>query len=275
MSTMRIGLIQSYPSFGDVDSNVDFAAAEISRVEADLVVLPELFNTGYQFVFREEVERFSEEIPLGKTCQAMMSIAEKHGLYLVFGLAEREGKRLYNSAAVVGPKGFIGRYRKTHLFEEEKLLFDPGDSGFQVFDTGPVRIGVMICFDWLFPESARILGLMGAEVLCHPANLVLSHCQQAMLTRSLENGLYSVTANRIGTEARGGKPALTFTGNSQIVDPAGEIVAYFGADDTGVLVADIDPETARDKSIAQRNDRFKDRRPEFYRLLARGDPGGR
>ena len=265
---MRVGLYQNHPVFGDVKGNVERAVEVLSTIETDLMVLPELFNTGYQFVSKAETEALAEEIPSGTTCKAMISLAKEREMFLVFGLAERKGDQLYNSAAVVGPRGFLGKYRKTHLFAEEKFFFDPGDTGFRVFDMGRARIGVMICFDWIFPESSRVLAVLGADILCHPANLVLPHCQAAMLTRSFENGVFSITANRVGTEARGGKQALRFTGKSQIVDHLGRVLAHLGEDESGLLLTDIDPSLARDKQITGQNDRMKDRRPEFYGPLA-------
>ena len=264
---MRVGVYQSHPEFGEVDTNVDRAVQELSMIRADLIVLPELFNTGYQFVSKEEVDALAEEIPSGKTCQTMMALAQEQGMFLVFGLAERDGDHLYNSAAVVGPSGFVGRYRKTHLFAEEKYFFEPGDTGFRAFDVGPARIGVMICFDWWFPESARLLALLGADIICHPSNLVLPHCQTAMVTRSLENGVFSITANRIGTESRGGKAPLTFTGRSQILDHRGRVLTMLQENETGLFVTDIDPVEARKKKVTAQNDTFEDRRPEFYQLL--------
>ena len=261
---MRIGVYQSSPQFGEVEKNVDQAIQALNEVEADLVVLPELFNTGYQFVSRKEVESLAEEIPSGRTCRALTELAKAKGLYLVFGLAERDASKCYNGSAVVGPGGVIGRYRKVHLFAEEKYFFDPGDRGFQVFDLGEARIGVMVCFDWWFPESARILTLLGADIICHPANLVLHRCQQSMITRSLENAVFSATANRIGKEARGGKEPLTFTGKSQVLDPKGVLLTQMGEEETGVAVVEIDVNQARDKKITQQNDRLGDRRPEFY-----------
>jgi predicted amidohydrolase len=264
---MRVGIYQNNPVFGKTEANVEQALQDVSSVNADIMVLPELFNTGYQFVSSQEAEVLAEEIPSGNTCQAMISLARATDMYLVFGLAEWDKKQIYNSAVVVGPEGFVGRYRKTHLFEEEKDFFAPGDTGFQVFDIGLARIGVMICFDWWFPESARALALLGADIICHPANLVLPQCQKAMVTRSLENGVFTVTANRVGTESRGGKNPLIFTGESQIVDNCGEILAKLGKDETGIALTEIDPAQARDKTITARNDRFIDRRPEFYTPL--------
>jgi predicted amidohydrolase len=264
---MRVGIYQNHPVFGQVEKNVEQAVQDLSQVDADLMVLPEFFNTGYQVVSRQEAADLAEEIPTGKSSQAMISLARSQDMFLVFGLAERDGDRVYNSAAVVGPEGFIGIYRKIHLFAEEKDFFDPGDIGFQVFDIGLVQIGVMICFDWWFPESSRVLTLLGADIICHPANLVLPHCQQAMVTRALENGVFIITANRVGTESRGGKAPLTFTGESQIVDNLGQVIAKLGENKTGVILADIDPEQAKNKSITPQNDRFEDRRPEFYGAL--------
>lgn len=268
---MRIGVYQSFPRFGEVENNIEQAVQDLKTVEADLIVMPELFNTGYQFICRKEVVGLAEEVPSGKTCQALMGLARVQGMFLVYGFAERHGEKLYNSAAIVGPTGFIGVYRKAHLFSEEKLFFDPGDTGFQVFDLGVARAGVMICFDWIFPESARVLALLGADIICHPANLVLPHCQAAMVTRSLENGVFSATANRVGIESRGHKGALTFTGGSQILDNAGQALTSLGGQETGVALANIDAERARNKKLTPQNDRLGDRRPELYRELLRLD----
>ncbi|MBU2499185.1 MAG: acyltransferase [Proteobacteria bacterium] len=264
---MRIGIYQNHPRFGEVERNIDEAIQALRGVEADLMVMPELFNTGYQFLSRKELEELAEEVPSGKTTQALLGVSRSLGTHLVFGLAEREGAKCYNSAAVTGPQGFVGTYRKAHLFAEEKELFDPGHEGFRVFDLGRARIGLMVCFDWLFPEVARALALLGADILCHPANLVLPHCQKAMVTRSLENGVYSATANRIGTEARGGKKPLVFTGRSQILDHRGQVLASMGEGETGVAVVEVDIEKARDKRITEQNDRLADRRPELYGAL--------
>ncbi|MDY6857492.1 MAG: nitrilase-related carbon-nitrogen hydrolase, partial [Thermodesulfobacteriota bacterium] len=242
---MRVGIYQSHPRFGEVERNIEQAIKDLEVVDAHLMVLPELFNTGYQFISRGELETLAEEIPSGKTCQALMDISRSWTMFLVFGLAEREGHFIYNSAAVTGPNGFIGRYRKVHLFAEEKGLFDQGNNGFHVFDIGMARIGVMICFDWWFPESARVLALLGADIICHPANLVLPQCQEAMTVRSLENGLFSATANRIGTESRGGKAPLKFTGRSQILDNRGEMLTRLGEKKTGISVVDIKVKQAR------------------------------
>jgi predicted amidohydrolase len=264
---MKIGIYQNNPEFGQVEKNVEQALRDLESVDADLMVLPELFNTGYQFVSREEAEELAEEIPSGNSCQRLMEVTGAKEMFLVFGIAERNRDKIYNSAVLIGPEGFIGIYRKSHLFFEEKYCFDKGDTGFRVFDAGIARVGIMICFDWWFPESARSLALMGADIICHPSNLVLPDCQKAMITRSLENGLFTATANRIGREARGGKPPLVFTGESQILDNKGKLLAKLGKDKTGIRIVDIKVEDARDKLITLHNDRLKDRRPELYEPL--------
>ena len=264
---MRVGLYQSNPAFGDIKGNVVDAIEALSRASMDLVVLPELFNTGYQFISKEELASLAEEIPDGFTCKSMIDLARQKKMHIVFGMPERSSDRLYNSAVLVGPNGFIGYYRKTHLFFEEKLLFDPGDTGFQVWDMGKARIGLMICFDWLFPESARILALKGAQIICHPANLVLPYCQYAMPVRCLENRVFSITANRVGTEQRGQKPPLTYSGKSIIVDPMGKVLVQLGDTEVGTVSVEIDPEKANDKKITEYNHVLDDRRPEMYAAL--------
>jgi predicted amidohydrolase len=264
---MKIGVYQNDPEFGQVDKNIQQAITALNNIEADLMVLPELFNTGYQFISKEEALGLAEEIPTGKTCRAMMEYAAAKNIFLVFGLAERVRGKVFNSAALVGPKGYIGRYRKSHLFLEETFFFQPGDTGFRVFDIGLANVGIMICFDWWFPESARVLALKGADIICHPANLVLPSCQQAMVIRSLENGVFSATANRIGTEARGGKEPLNFTGESQVLNHRGDILTCLEKNKTGICVVDVNIKMAKDKSITPLNDRFQDRRPELYKIL--------
>ncbi|MCP3978004.1 MAG: acyltransferase, partial [bacterium] len=118
-------------------------------------------------------------------------------------------------------------------------------------------------FDWAFPETARTLALRGADVVCHPSNLVLDHCQRVMLARSLENSVYSVTANRIGEERRE-HGSLRFTGQSQIVGPRGELLHAAGPDREELQVAEIDLSLARNKKLTPRNHLVRDRRPEFY-----------
>jgi len=161
----------------------------------------------------------------------------------------------------------MGLYRKTHLFFEETLYFTPGDTGFKVWDTPVGRIGIMICFDWFFPESMRSLALSGAEVVAHPSNLVLPFCPDAMPVRCLENRVFAITANRIGTESRKEDQTLTFIGKSEIVSPKGEILIRASDDSEAIMIADIDPAQANDKQLNPYNDVLKDIRPEYYKRV--------
>lgn len=263
---MKAALYQSNPIFGEKDKNLAHVAAAVKGADVDILVLPEFFATGYQFVTSAEVSELSEEVPGGETTRFLAELSRDAGMHIVAGLPERAGGKYYNSAVITGPSGVIGLYRKSHLFFEEKLFFTSGDTGFKVWDTAIGRIGIMICFDWFFPESMRTLAIAGAEVIAHPSNLVLPYCPQAMPIRCLENKVFSITANRIGVEARKeGKP-LTFIGRSLIASPEGSVLASAQEDQETLLIAEISPELARDKSITSLNDLFGDRRPDLYRL---------
>ena len=164
---------------------------------------------------------------------------------------------------LTGPDGLIGVYRKTHLFYEEKLWFSSGDTGFKVWQTPIGNIGVMICFDWFFPESARTLALRGADIIAHPSNLILPHCPDAMVTRCIENRVFAVTANRTGSEQRGDKEKLMFIGKSQITSPMGEILYRASGDKEELTVMEIAVERARDKNLNSMNNLFIDRKKNF------------
>jgi len=260
---MRVGFVQTKPRFGDVKQNVRRALAAAERLEADLVVLPELFGTGYLFAGKEQALAFSERARGGATVNAALEFARRTGAHLVGGFPERAGSKLYNSAFLVGPGGLVGVYRKIHLFMNEKKIFEPGKKPAPVWDIGIARVGIMICFDWIFPEVARSLALAGADILCHPANLVLPHCQDAMVTRCLENRVFAVTANRTGAERRAGKH-LRFTGRSRIVSPRGEVLAEGSASEPDARAVKIDVLTARDKHVTEANDLFGDRKQSLY-----------
>lgn len=263
---MKAGFIQTNPVFGNISVNVERATECIAATDADLIVLPELFNTGYQFISIDETTELSENIPAGFTTQRLIALSRERGVYIVAGIAERAGERCYNSAVLTGPGGFLGVYRKTHLFFEEKLWFSPGDTGFRVWKTPIGAIGIMVCFDWFFPESARTLALMGADIIAHPSNLVLPFCPDAMVTRCLENRVFAVTANRTGTEERGGRGALAFIGRSGIISPRGEILCRASDDQEESAVVEIDPAVARDKNLNPYNNFFADRRPDLYKV---------
>jgi len=260
---MKAGFIQFEPIFGEISSNIQIVERLTKGIDAELVVLPELFNSGYLFTSQEEAFSLGEEVPEGRTTRALCRIAQEKNIHIVAGICEKAGDRLFNSAVLIAPGGWRGTYRKMHLFDEENLWFHPGDEGFKVFDIGACRIGIMICFDWFFPEAARILALQGAQIICHSANLVLPFCQAGMVTRCLENQVFAVTANRTGREKRGERDLL-FTGKSQIVGLQGKALYQAGSATEEVGVVDIDVRAADNKNINSYNHLFEDRRVEFY-----------
>jgi predicted amidohydrolase len=261
---MKVAYVQTRPVFGDLEGNLRRAMKRAEAVRADLVVLPELFTTGYRFRDRAEARRYAEPAQGGLATRAAREVAARTGAFVVGGFAEAAGRKVYNSAFLVGPEGLVATYRKVHLFGSEREAFDEGDRPFAVHDIGAAVVGMIICFDWVFPESARSLALLGAEVIAHPANLVLPWCPDAMVTRCLENGVFAVTAGRVGRERRAGD-SLAFIGSSRIVGPDGKVLASASRDRVETGAATIDPARARDKRLGRANDRFADRRPAMYR----------
>ena len=260
---MRIALVQSSPRFGDVERNLEELRGLMAAGHADLYILPELCLSGYDFEDRAEAASLAEE-PDGRFVSALAEAATSRGAGIVFGFAEASGGgRLYNSSLLALPDGRKRVYRKTHLFAREKLVFEPGDSGFFVEEFRGARIGPAICFDWIFPESFRTLALLGADIIAHSANLVLPWCQRVDFARAIENRVFVATANRVGAEERGGR-SLAFTGGSVLVSPLGDYIVELPKDEVAIRVADIDPALGRDKAVTACNDLFGDRRPELY-----------
>ena len=260
---MRVGFFQYSPFFGNPEKNLDLIRDNVQRADStDILVLPELALTGYTFKDYKEAYSLSEEIG-GKWCEELIRIAGENHLVMAAGFLEREGKNLYNSAVLVDGKGISGIYRKIHLFREEKNIFKPGDKGLPVFSVLGINIGLLVCFDWIFPEAMRTLALKGADIILHPSNLVLPFYQKAAVTRAIENRVFIVLANRTGVEERSGIKN-EFTGKSEIVDPEGGVILEAGETEEGIFSVDINPEEAGDKKVTELNDLFEDRKPEFY-----------
>jgi predicted amidohydrolase len=259
---MRIGFVQTSPLFGEKQKNFAAALDLLNGCKAGLLVFPELFATGYTFTSASEVKDLSEATG-EETTKFIKLVCALTGATVVAGFIEREKGKYFNSAMMAGSDGLIVTYRKIHLFNREKLWFSPGDKAPAVYKTGHLKIGMMICFDWIFPETCRSLALKGAQVIAHPCNLVLPWAQQAMTTRCIENRVFAVTANRIGREMRG-MDDFRFTGQSQVTGCRGEILASAPDDEACVRFVDIDPAMALDKSVNPFNDLFGDRREELY-----------
>ena len=263
---MRVAFVQMHPEFGHKKRNIEKALSLMKSSPADLYVLPELFASGYMFISPQEVANLAEPFGEGETFKALSSFAEANKCGVVFGFAEKAPEGYYNSSAFAGYRGRRQLYRKIQLFYEEKLYFLPGNRQLEVFDFQGAKLGMMICFDWIFPEISRILALRGADIICHPANLVMPYCQDAMKTRSIENRVFAITANRIGMENRAGKE-LIFTGKSQITDCKGNVIYRASENKEEIFTADIKSEEARDKNINSVNNLWQDRRVDYYNRL--------
>jgi len=261
---MKIGYVQTSPNFGEKTKN--FAQVEnlLHKTKADLIVLPELFATGYTFISKEEAKSVAEDTE-GVTAKFLMGLAEKTGAVVVGGFVEKDGNQIFNSSMIVSNSEVLGTYRKLHLYYKEKLWFSPGNKPLKIYEVKKTKVGIMICFDWFFPETIRSLALLGADIIAHPANLVLPYCQNAMITRCLVNRVFAVTSNRIGYEARG-EDSFTFTGGSQITSFKGDVLSSAPKDAPHIDFVKINVKQARDKNLNKYNNIINDRRTEFYSL---------
>jgi predicted amidohydrolase len=260
---LTVGYVQFNPRFGHRDINIKYLIKRLDKLKkTDLIVLPELSTSGYAFANREEAKRYAEDIPQGQTIQTLLKIAKKQHMHIVAGINEIEHDNLYNSAVFLSPDGFVGKYRKNHLFNKEKTIFTQGNLKFPLFHIDDIKIGILICFDWIFPEAWRTLVLKEVDIICHPSNLVLKNlAHRSIPVTAMINRIYIICANRIGKERD-----LTFIGESMIVNPKGEIVHRAPPDKEEHYVATINPYTARDKKVTERNDVIRDRRPDIYEL---------
>jgi predicted amidohydrolase len=263
---LRIGTAQADFKLADTQTNLKIIGGlldQAARGSIDVLVLPELANSGYNFENQEQAASAAEEVDKDPFC-ALLRDWSAGGKLAVGGFCERCDGGLYNSAAIYGDGRLVSVYRKAHLFANEVTFFQPGNEKPLVFDFNGQKFGVMICFDWFFPEMARSLALRGAQIILHPSNLVLPWCQKAMLTRSLENRVFTATANRTGVDRD-----LAFSGLSQVTSPKGEVLAQADGSSTCVVWADVNLDDANNKMVTKQNDLFACRRPELYDDLCR------
>lgn len=276
-SPVRVAVLQFDPQVGLENREVNLRrslqlAQEAVNSGANLIVLPELSSTGYFFRSRQEAFDHSEPVPEGPSVQQWIDFTREHGVYLVAGLTEREGMRLFNTGVLLGPDGFIGKYRKAHLWNMEKLWFTPGDLGFPVFETPIGRIGLLICWDIWFPEVPRILTQQGADIICSLNNWVWTppplfddagKCMASYLTMTAAhvNNVFIAAASRVGEEH-----GARYLGCSLIAGTNGwPIGVVASADQQEILFADIDLTRARSAPIwNDLNDLHRDRRTDLY-----------
>ena len=256
----KTAIIQFAPELGNISKNTEFIKVQIEKLSSsDLVILPELASTGYNFRDADMANGLAEDPLKSNYVDMLAAFANSNDQYIITGFNEKSEDCIYNSSLLIGPKGLMGVYRKMHLFMNEKNIFRPGDSGLDVYDIGFCRLGMQICFDYLFPEPWRILSEKKAEVIVHPSNLLTQNAMKVLPGIALMNKIFIITSNRIGTEGD-----LTFNGSTMILDPNGDVLVKASTDKTEVVQYEIDPFLAHNKMITPMNHVFDDRRPEQY-----------
>jgi predicted amidohydrolase len=266
---------QIKPEFLRKDRNLNQCREWIEkamRERVDLLIFPECMLNGYMMDTLEEALETAETIP-GPITEQLASFSRETGIYLVVGMLEKELDLCFNTAILIGPKGYIGKYRKTHIpFMGVDRFVQPGGKNFRTFKVQWGTIGLAICYDICFPEMSRILALMGADIIVNPTNWPLDAeilPQSVVPTRAYENHVYVVAVNRIGEEK-----GTTFLGKTTIASPSGKIVIQGGRTSEELLIAELKLEKARDKHIVIQPGKyefnfFKDRNPELYTPLNR------
>lgn len=231
----------------------------VQAKDAELVLLPELANSGYNFTDRQQALLLSDTLINSKYVEMLSAHSRKTNQYIVSGFLEKEGQELFNTSLLFLPDGRIERYRKIHLFMNEKQIFAKGNLGLPVFDLDGYKLGMLICFDYLFPEVWRIMALKGADVIAHPSNLVTYKAFKVVPAQAVINRFFIFTTNRIGTERD-----ISFSGRTFAVDPEGEIIAEASPDQQEIVFTTIDPLHSRNKMLTPKNHVLDDRFPEEY-----------
>src|SRR5262245_12370235 len=279
MPNWTVAGVQMDCRLGDIAVN---RAALIAKLHAaadrgaKLVVFPECILTGYGFDSREQARAVAEPLP-GPSTDAIARECAKLGVWAVFGMLESApGGKLFNACALVGPAGFVAGYRKLHLpcLGADRLT-DPGDRPFAVHDLGGLKLGMNICFDGSFPESARILTLLGADLVVLPTNWATNARTMAEVVsaaRGWENHIYYLAVNRIGDES-----GFRYIGLSSAADYHGDVMHRAPEDKETIFTIEVDPAAAAQKRVVHCHgvyeiDRVNWRRPELYGPLVQGTP---
>ena len=274
MASTKIACVQMDVEIGNVEAN---RRKIVERIElaadrgAELVIFPECAITGYCFDSLDEAKPFAEPLD-GPSAEAIAAVCNRTQTYVVAGFIERDGEKFYNAAMLIGPDRVIGNYRKVHLpFLGVDRFLTPGDEPFRVFELPFGRLGINICYDASFPEAARALKLLGAELIVLPTNWPTGAWRTAEFiinTRACENHVNFAAVNRCGRE-RGWE----FIGRSKVADVNGDTIAEAGREGEELLVVEVDLPEANNNRIVNvagsyEIDRLADRRPEFYRIVA-------
>jgi predicted amidohydrolase len=264
MMDLKVASIQFDTCLGNVSHNWEKAEGfirNVSKLGAQVVVLPELFNTGYRL--DDLYQEFAEPIP-GPTVNRITALSAEENIYIVGCIAEKDTAlgSIFDTSFLTGPEGLLGVYRKIHLWGREPEFFTPGPA-FSVFEIPWGKVGMLICYDVGFPEAARSLALAGVDMILMPSAFGMPRLyawELATRSRALENGCFLVTANRIGIEKD-----TQFCGHSRVVDPQGNVVVDAGLDET-IITARIDLDEV--KRQRERIPYLADRRPDAYRSIS-------
>jgi len=268
---VNVALAQINCRAGDKEYNLDLMEKNIRQAKergANLVIFPELSLTGY--VIRDLLYELAETIP-GPSIRYLEEIAEKENAHVIFGTLERSEKAravIYNTAVLIGPKGFIGKYRKMHLpshgLFEEKRYFRPGYQA-PTFDTDIGKLGLIICYDLFFPETTRLLRLEGSQfIICISASPAIRRKFFEALTtaRAIENTVFLAYVNLVGLEN-----GLQFWGGSRIIAPNGDVILQAKYDEEDLVVGTVDyADLGRAQVLVPT---LRDLRPELFDLLRR------
>lgn len=264
MARFKVAAVQTLSHIDRQVQNLETVVTQVreaARNGATLIVFPECMNNGYVWKNRAHANSGSDEIP-GKFTDHLAAVCRELSVYVAIGMSERDGEKVYNSAALVGPNGLVGKYQKNFLFDFDPLYFTFGTTGYPVFDTPLGKIGMFICADARIPEGARALAVAGAEVLLHITNST-THEQHEVHepVRANENEVWLVCADKVGQEE-----GLTYPGHSQVFHPDGTLVVQGSQHDREIIYTEIDTEEVA--AVRQRADSlFRGRRPQTYKLL--------
>ena len=272
---IKIAVVQTNPALMKNEENLNGIICNTKEAASNgvnLIVFPECSLTGYIFNSRKEALPYAETIP-GPAIKRIAALCKELNVFVILGLLEKDKNKLYNAAALISPEGLIGSYRKNHLpYLGIDRFVDRGNRPFEVYSTPVGNIGIEICYDIIFPENSRVMALQGADILVLPTNFPRGRGEKitdhVVTTRAIENRVYVVTANRIGSERGHG-----FSGLSKIAGATWETLALASPDKEEIIYAEIDLDVARKKHDTikpgqHETDFIKDRRPELYGIIS-------
>lgn len=257
---MKVAAIQLDIIKNNKIKNLEKVSSLIGDHKLDLVVLPELFSTGYFYENIEDIQNLAEEVPSGFTTNKLLEIAKEKSTTIVGTILEKENNNLYICSVAVNPKGFLGKYRKKHLTNDEKKVYNRGEGSF-VFEVNGIKIGIIICFEGWLPERARELAKEGVQIILHSALICNPKSLEIMGIRALENNCYVAVSNACSTEVFNGE-AITFRGESRIFGLNGDVLLSADKKET-IIISDLDTNLNRFKTLPDNDDLIKEL--EFYR----------